>query len=620
MYTKFASIFISANYKKRIQVQCLVTGKTSEAYTIPKRIGINCNQTESCGNCAVNGMSLEINADNDNVIHFIDVKQNQINGIIKGLIKRNCKSLEFDIIDVQNVERIFISQPTGRYRDKFVTTQVAYYVGYGIDSNYNYDFTGVATIDPASQVSTVVFDKAKKLKTDIESFKLSPAIHESLKQFQIANATPEKIFEKLNELYDSYAHNVTKIYERFDLHLALDLAFRTVISFRFDNDYVKKGWADILIIGDSRTGKGFVADGLSNYFNVGEVASAENCTIAGLVAGAEQYRGHWAVAWGRIPLNDLGLLILDEAANLGEDWGKLDRIRSEGVAEIDKIIKQVTNARTRLLALCNPIKRKIGQYSYGVQAILEVMEAPENIARLDYALVLSDTEVDSAQVNKRRGKDDVKQIYSQEAEQNLIMWTWSRQTDDIVFTDKAIDTVYALANKLGTIYTSEIPLIQGTSVRIKLAKIAIAFAARFYSCDETGKKLIVDDVHVNCAHIFLNTIYKKASCGYFTMSQLNRSLQASYTEEDMASINKYLSSFTNNKAELCKCLLNNNVLTTRDIAEHLNFSNEIATEIISKLLKYNMIIKKFQNCYVKNKQFTDWLKNQVLTDNKMEVN
>lgn len=619
MYTKFASIFIAANYKKRIQVQCLVTGKTSEAYTIPKRIGVSCNQTDNCGNCSVNGMTLEINADNDNIIHFIDVNQNQINGIIKSLLKRSCKSLEFDILDVQNVERIFISQPTGRYRDKFTTTQVAYYVGYGIDANYNYDFSGVATIDPSSQVSTVVFDKAKKLKTDIESFKLTPQIHESLKKFQIKDATPEKIFEALQILYESYAHNVTKIYMRFDLHLALDLAFRTVISFKFDNDHVKKGWADVLIIGDSRTGKGFVADGLSNFFNVGEVASAENCTIAGLVAGAEQYRGHWAVAWGRIPLNDLGMLILDEAANLGEDWGKLDRIRSEGVAEIDKIIKQVTNARTRLISLCNPIKRKIGQFSYGVQALLEVMEAPENIARLDYALVLSDTEVDMDQVNKRRGKDDVKQIFSQQDEQNLIMWTWSRQTDDIVFTDRAIDTVYDLSKKLGKTYTSDIPLIQGASVRIKLAKIAIAFAARFYSCDTEGKKLIVDDVHVNCAHIFLNTIYKKATSGYFTMSQLNKSLQSTFTDDDIAPVDKYLSSFTHSRAELCKCLLNNSVLTVRDIAEHLNFSNEIATEIISKLLKANMIVKKFQNCYVKNKQFTDWLKNQVLKENKMEV-
>jgi predicted transcriptional regulator len=64
---------------------------------------------------------------------------------------------------------------------------------------------------------------------------------------------------------------------------------------------------------------------------------------------------------------------------------------------------------------------------------------------------------------------------------------------------------------------------------------------------------------------------------------------------------------------LCKCLLSNNVLTVRDIAEHINIDAPTATEIISKLLKYNMITKKFQNMYVKNRQFVEWLKEQVAT-------
>jgi Mn-dependent DtxR family transcriptional regulator len=100
------------------------------------------------------------------------------------------------------------------------------------------------------------------------------------------------------------------------------------------------------------------------------------------------------------------------------------------------------------------------------------------------------------------------------------------------------------------------------------------------------------------------------------MSQLSKSLQAMYSEKDMQDINSYLSSFVANKYELCKCMLNNNVLTVRDIAEHLNFSPEISQEIISKLLKANMISKKFQNSYIKNKHFTDWLKQQVLDARK----
>lgn len=596
-------------------VQCLVTGKTTEPYLIPKTVRVECSESETCKSCAVPGTEIDITADNENILPFIDTKQSQFMSIFKSIVKRQCKTLRFEILEVQNVERIFISQPTGRFRERHTTTHIAYYVGYGIDANYNYDFNGVPTIDPTSQVVTVVFDKAKKLKTDIESFKLSKQTHEQLKQFQIQDATPEKIFEKLHDLYNVYAHNITQIYHREDLHMAIDLALRTVISFKFANEYVHKGWADIIVIGDGRTGKGFVAEKLSQYFNVGEVASADNCSYAGLVAGLEQYRGHWAVSWGRIPLNDLGALIIDEASELAESWGKLDRIRSEGVAAIDKIIKQVTNARTRIISLANP-KRRIAQYSYGVQSIFDVMHAHENIARLDYALVVADTEVSTEEVNKIR--EPLAEIHDRDAEQNLVLWTWSRQTDEVKFTSSAIDAIYSQSNKIAQHYVSDIPLIQGANVRFKIAKIAVAFAARFYSCDEEGAILLVEEVHVICAVIFLNMIYKKASSGYYTMSQLSKSLSSNIDENDVKAVDTYLSTFVKDKAELCKCLISNNVLTARDIAEHLNFSNEIATEVISKLLKHNMLTKKFQNTYVKTKPFTDWLKKQVLMANKME--
>jgi len=373
-----------------------------------------------------------------------------------------------------------------------------------------------------------------------------------------------------------------------------------------------------MIIGDGRTGKGFVAERMAQYYNIGEVASGDNCTLPGLVGGCTQIKNQWIVSWGRIPLNDLGLLILDEAGGLGDDWQKLSRIRSEGVAEIDKIVKQQTNARTRSIALANPINRKIAQFSYGIQALKDVIKAPEDIARFDYALVVGDNEVSDEEVNKRR--ESLPDINTREADQNLVLWTWSRQTDEIEFTEKAIDAIYDLATRLGKSYVSDIPLIQGTNVRIKLAKIGLSFAARCYSNKEEGRILLVDEVHINCAYIFLNTIYKKPVSGYYTMSQLTKSLSSNYNIEDIKSIEAYLGSFAGgNKQELCKCLINNNVITVKDIAEHLNFSNEIAQEVISKLLKYNMIAKKFQNCYIKNKHFTDWLKIQVLKDNKLEA-
>lgn len=615
MHIKFNSIFDAINYKRSIDVHALVTGKAQSPFTIPKKILIKCINREKCPTCTIPGSTIEIKSDNNNVIQFIDIPSTNFSKIIKVIINRFCKTLIFEILEVQNVERIYISSPTGRHREKSSTIHMAYFAGYGIESNYNYDMHGMPTIDPETQEATIVFDSAKKLKTDAESFRMTNEIHEQLKQFNVSKPV-EEIYEYLYKLYENYALNITQIYERFDLHLAIDLACRTPLSFKFANEQIDKGWADIMIIGDSKTGKGQVGSRLIKYLNIGEVVGAENCSYAGLVAGLEQYKGRWAVSWGRIPLNDGGLIILDESTGLKERWEDLSGIRSDGIATVDKIIKASTNARVRLIAIANPVKKKIGNYAYGIQALNEIFKNHEDITRFDYVVVVADTEVADSTVNKVRQSTNY--MYTQEAEQSLILWTWSRKQDDIKFTDKAVQVIYTLASKLGAMYASDVPLIQGTNVRIKLAKIAVAFAARLYSNRDNGKILLVDEVHIDCAFAFLNMIYKKQCSGYYTMSQLSKSVQATYTNEGVIAIDKYLTTFANNKTELCKCLLNNNILTSRDIAEHLNFSNEIAIEIISKLLKLNLIKKHFQNTYVKNKHFTEWLKDQVLTANNLE--
>jgi hypothetical protein len=121
-----------------------------------------------------------------------------------------------------------------------------------------------------------VFTEEKKIKSDSETFKLTKEKHQKLMHFNKQGLSVNQIYEYLEKLYLSYAHNVTKIYDRFDLHLAIDLAFRSVLSFKFDNEIVHKGWMDIMIIGDTRCGKGYVAEKLSAYFNLGEVISGDN--------------------------------------------------------------------------------------------------------------------------------------------------------------------------------------------------------------------------------------------------------------------------------------------------------------------------------------------------------
>lgn len=615
--SKNKDISNASYHNKPIKTKCIVSGKSVAPYCIPKRIKISCmpkkDDTDECKTCEFRkNKEVEIEAKDERILMLIDVPTFRLPKVIQYILGIDCK-LTFEALEMQNIERIFVLPPTGKDRAKKKLAHISYNVGYGLNVNTVYDMEGYTTIDPTNQTTTHVFTSAQKVKSDVDSFSMDKEMHHRLEQFCIDDPTVERVYERLEEIYMYYAHNITKIYDRFDLHLAVDLVFRSVLSFRFDNEFIHKGWVDAMIIGDTRCGKGYVAEKLMSHFGLGEVISGENCSFAGLVGGLQQFNGHWVITWGKVPLNDGGLVVIDEASEIPtQDWTKLSRIRSEGVAEITKINTQITNARTRLLFLSNAPLKTIASYSYGITALMDVVKAPEDVARFDYALVVAHNEVSIKDINKHR--EIIDSMFSSEDEQNLILWMWSRKTDEIIFSDEATRAIYKTAIRLAKEYTFSVPLIQGENVRIKLAKLAIGFAGRFYSNKNNGKVLYVDKVHVECAHYFLSMIYKKDASGYFDLSKSNKGEGLDASEKDFSGIEKYLNAFAKRKEDICKCLLNNNNITVNDISEHVNLDKEIAREIVSKLLKHGCISKK-HSYYVKTPAFTTWLKRVVLNRN-----
>lgn len=616
MLSKNDEVSSSKYYNKPIVVRCLINGKSISPYCIPKKVKFSCIQTENndCKFCIYKSTEenvLEIKPIDSTILKFIDINDSYFEKLLKEIFYIPCR-IKYEVIEVQNIERVFILPPLKKDRGKSGITQLSYFVGYGIDINKVYEMQGYTTVDPKNQTTTHVFTNAIKVRSDIESFSMSIDKHNQLTEaFYINEPDANKIFEYLYSLYDHYAHNITKIYNRFDLHLAVDLVTKSVLSFYFDNEFVHRGWMDAMILGDTRCGKGYVAEKMQTYFDIGEVVSGENVSFAGLVGGLQQLNKHWIITWGKIPMNDGGLVTIDEASEISpQDWSKLSRIRSEGLAEITKIQTQITNARTRLLFLTNPINKTIANYSYGIQALMDVIKAPEDIARFDYVLVVAHNEVPVHEINVRHSST-VKKVHSSQLEHDLIMWIWSRKSNEIKFSQDAIEKIYKLSIELSKQYSFSIPLIQGENIRIKLAKLAVAFAGRTYSNREDGKYLFVDSCHVDCAISFLHLIYKKDASGYFSMSQLRKDLDMTYNEKDFDIINKYFNTFGQNKIELCKCLLNNNTITSVVLSEHLNLPPEIAREILSKLLKNDCVTMK-SNQYTKIPSFNNWLKKVIL--------
>jgi len=605
----FDEVIGAEYYNKPIRIEAIVTGKSLTPYQIPKVVVIKCVSEDCEKKChyAIE-QTIQLNATDQDILRFIDIQTVKIVGILKQVIGIGCKHIMYEVIETQLIERIFVARPTGKERTrKGGGSRPAYLIGETVEASTIYQLDGYTTVDPMTQSVTHVFTHIEKQSNDIENFNLNIQKHSELNEFCVSTNTPEAMFEKLKNLYISYSHNITKIYEREDLHMSVDMLIRSVISFKFDNEYVKKGWMEMMVVGDPRSGKGYVTEKLMNYFQIGETVNGENATFAGLVGGVQQLSGHWMVTWGRVVLNDCGLVHIDESID-SEIWGKLSRVRSEGIAEITKIQTETANARTRLIWTCNPLNRVMSSYTYGIQSITDLISAPEDIARLDYVLAVAHDEVSGKVINQRR--EEVSIIHEAQLEQDLIMWTWSRKPDEVKFTKDAIEHIYTSSVLLENLYDFSIPLIQVENVRFKLCKIAIAFAARFYSNMNEGKVLLVKKSHVECAIVFLDKIYGKEASGYQSYSAMKKSAEESVTPEKIAYIEAYFDKWKLQRKDLLKFLLNNNTFDSKGIMEHLGCVPTEAIECISKLSITNCISKRAQ-WYVKNSVFTKWLKNAL---------
>lgn len=259
-------------------------------------------------------------------------------------------------------------------------------------------------------------------------------------------------------------------------------------------------------------------------------------------------------------------------------------VRASGVARLTKIQQEVTYARTRLLWLGNPRSGGMEQYTYGVDALRPLIGNPEDIARFDLAMALSKHDVASDDINKPLVGGDLR--YTSEACHTLLMWVWTRQPDQIVWARGAEEHVYKLANEMGERYVEDPPLVQAANARIKIARVAVAIAARTFSTDASSEKIVVGQDHVQDAVRFMDLLYDMPTLGYGERSR-ERILDKQEAEENKTAIREYLLT----RRGLAKLLRSNGRFRRQDIEEVMNMDRSDANAVINHLYETRMIRK-----------------------------
>lgn len=600
---------LSASYDARYSGQPLdlvaqVIGKKNPPYQVPQELEATCDRnwtsSKACPHCpmqAKNGHDTAKVASNDpGILRLIDVPEAKQLAIIKENlgIPPKCPRVEIEAKAKQNIERLVIAPSIDSLDDTDPNdTRMIYSVGRpDTPTNAGIRVTGTNCEDPRNQLNAFLAWEVEQTESDIDTFSVNKETREMLKVFQLAKG--QQPIEKLHEIAADLADNVTGIYGRPGLHAAIDLVYHSILQFRFNGALLDKGWLELLVLGDTRTGKSLAAEKMSRFYRAGRMTNCESATLAGLLGAVKQYGSgkEWQLTWGLIPLNNRRLVILDETSGLSAGViGQLSSVRSSGIAEINKVESAMTQARTRLIWISNPVDGgNLSAYPEGVQAIQPLIGNNEDIARFDLAMGCTVDEVDPDEIRRLKRKK-VPHRHTAQASHALVMWCWSRKPEQVVWAKGAEDEVIRQAEWLGRHYDATPPLLQSSNAHVKVARLAVALAARLYSTDRTGQNVVVKKEHVRDAVRFLDDLYSKPAFGYRAMSEYTIA-KRERARDNRKAVKKYL----RGRAELANFLYRTAMedrgrFRQEDILGHGAVDRDDANVLMGELFKWEMLRK-----------------------------
>lgn len=632
----------------RIKTTGIVVSLDTAPYVIPKQVFASCDRSQKfCSICGIfknkEDHLYTINSESINILDLVNSKKSsQRESLIDFLsIPKKCPVVEFHPHTYYNCEDSRVApqlEITNRAADRLMQPAVVISKEDKLDLNEAYEFVGRNWPSPQTQQSTLVLSDYIQTTDTLSLYKLTEEYVERLKIFQPTNPdgatewSVEYISSKLDEIYSDLSANVTRIFQRDKLHLAVDLAYHSPLFINFDGRDVK-GWVEILIIGDTAQGKSDVARYLQDHYKLGEKIESKNATVAGLLGGLQKSGEKWFVTWGVIPTHDKRLVIMEELKGASTDViSKLTDMRSSGVAEIPKIEKRRAHARTRLLAISNSRSgRALSSYSFGVETVKELIGALEDVRRFDFALLLSQNEIDNKILNQLQvNRPIVEHKFTADLCRNLILWAW---TSECEFEEGAESLCLDVASKISGEFTDAIPLVDKGSMRFKVARLAAALAARTFSFirtnvsmkenvnnesvknvkefenDSDGSKseykILIRSCHVEYIYNLIMEIYSNNVFGYrdYTTNMIE---QETISENGLNEIKHELKLLSNGK-EFCKKLLYVNSIDQVDIQDFASCDREVANNLISLLVRKNAL-HRIKGRYYKSTQFIEFLK------------
>src|SRR5690606_28572208 len=229
------------NQSKTLELIVSIAGKQAEPYTAPRLITATCDQSKgaACTMCPVAArggqMEKEIRIDDETLFRFVDVPEQRRKTLLKEVTGARCTDrVEFDIDENYHVEELLV-QPSVDDRRDDETQQPVRRTAFSISThsstvNRKVKLVGKNVPDPKTGKLRCMSWVNEQVERDIDSVKRTDDIRRALSKFQPRD--DQSPLSKCFEIAKDMSANVTHIYGRDILHVAYDLVWHSVLSFK----------------------------------------------------------------------------------------------------------------------------------------------------------------------------------------------------------------------------------------------------------------------------------------------------------------------------------------------------------------------------------------------------
>ena len=510
---------------QEVQFRAIVAGSGETPFFVPSEMKIKCNKgfvepMPSCGKCGLAGVGFEMSA----VVPAEDLIEIRMKGPRKQTkylleqvagIPERCPHPEATfkssrIAEIGIVKDVDIINDWNEADQGQWFVQKVYYVDKGnIPENEPAQCFGKIIADPTDSRATMVLRKLQPVSRSFETQKVSAKSEGFLTTVPGSNASKRDIVTRIAWYADEFEERITHIYEQKPLILGSLLLWFMPIRFKLFGRINEKISAEVLLIGDTRAGKTSVSKTMLGHFKAGRFVQCEGATFAGLVGGSGEHGSKKFFTWGVLPSQDGGFVFMDEIDDIVRSgvFSQLTSIRSDGVASrvIAGGVRQASS-RLRMLMASNPLgNRRMRSYSSTMFAINELLKAPQDVARYEFAIGVY--RPDSPEVYNKL-PDETPSPYTTDIAAEHVRWAW-RQRPEIIgeVANHVLDVSSDLSHQF-----KELVLLTASEARWKLARLASAIAALCYS--QRQGKIVVNKHHVDVAADFLRSIYGNDQFGY----------------------------------------------------------------------------------------------------------